>query len=101
MPGIIGTGLLGQALVSRMLAADLAVVGWDIDPIRLQELAGKGATPARAIEDIAPLSTIILCLPDSQIVGQVVQQLEQLHSLDLGMRDPAAEFDPLRVTRGD
>ena len=41
MPGIIGTGLLGQALVSRMLAADLAVVGWDIDPIRLQELAGN------------------------------------------------------------
>lgn len=29
------------------------------------------------------------------------EQLEQLHSLDLGMRDPAAEFDPLRVTRGD
>lgn len=78
MPGIIGTGLLGQALVSRMLAADLDVVGWDIDPVRLQELADKGARPARAIEEIAPLSTIILCLPDSQIVGQVIQQLEQL-----------------------
>ena len=29
------------------------------------------------------------------------EQLEQLHSLDLGMRDPAVEFDPMRVTKGD
>ena len=28
-------------------------------------------------------------------------QLEQLHLLDLGMRDPAVEFDPIRVKRGD
>ena len=29
------------------------------------------------------------------------EQLEQLHSLDLGMRDPAVEFDPIHVKRGD
>jgi len=29
------------------------------------------------------------------------EQLEQLHLLDLGMRDPAVEFDPIRAKRDD
>lgn len=78
MPGIIGTGLLGQALVNRMLAASLDLVGWDIDPARMQQLADKGARPAEGIEEIAAQPMILLCLPDSEIVRQVTSQLHDL-----------------------
>ncbi len=54
----------------------------------LVDRAGVDLTPA----ELAELQTAF---------EPMREQLEQLHSLDLGMRDPAVEFDPIRVTRGD
>jgi len=72
MTGIIGTGLLGQALVSRLLAASQHVVGFDIDPERCRQLAEKGAQVASTVTDLASESVILLCLPDSTTVASVL-----------------------------
>ena len=72
MTGIIGTGLLGQALVSRLLAANHHVVGFDIDPERCKQLAEKGAEVASKVTDLASESVILLCLPDSTTVASVL-----------------------------
>jgi 3-hydroxyisobutyrate dehydrogenase-like beta-hydroxyacid dehydrogenase len=72
MTGIIGTGLLGQALVSRLLAAGQHVVGFDIDPERCKQLAEKGVRVASTVTDLASESVILLCLPDSATVASVL-----------------------------
>jgi L-threonate 2-dehydrogenase len=42
--GLIGVGLLGQALAHRLLGAGFEVIGFDVDPAksaRLAELGGR------------------------------------------------------------
>jgi 3-hydroxyisobutyrate dehydrogenase-like beta-hydroxyacid dehydrogenase len=79
--GLIGVGLLGTALAERMLAAGLVVVGFDrkaSQTHRLRELGGQmAATP----EDIAGgCERIVLCLPDSHIVADVINHFgDRLH----------------------
>jgi len=80
MTGIIGTGLLGQALVSRLLAANHHVVGFDIDPERCKQLAEKGAEVASQVTDLASESVILLCLPDSTTVASVLSLITPLMS---------------------
>ncbi|MDX1944911.1 MAG: NAD(P)-dependent oxidoreductase [Pirellulaceae bacterium] len=71
--GIIGVGLLGTALAERMLAGGYAVLGYDANPARLDHLRalrGAGAVSPTAIAERC--DTIVLCLPDSRTVGEVV-----------------------------
>ena len=42
MIGLVGVGLLGQALASRFVAAGLPVIGWDVHPEARQALAALG-----------------------------------------------------------
>ena len=44
--GFIGLGLMGSALFARLLGAGYRIVGFDLDPDRLSDLAGRGGTPA-------------------------------------------------------
>lgn len=50
---MIGLGLLGHALASRLLAAGHAVVGYDVLPDRIGALARLGGKAAASIEDAA------------------------------------------------
>ncbi len=67
--GVIGVGLLGSAIAARLTAAGYGVLGYDILPDRrmgagsAQEVAGK-------------CRTIMLCLPTSDVVAQVVGSVE-------------------------
>jgi 3-hydroxyisobutyrate dehydrogenase-like beta-hydroxyacid dehydrogenase len=73
--GLIGVGLLGSALAERMLAAGLAVCGYDREPScgeRLRSLGGRFATGAADV--VAECSQIVLCLPDSQVVASLVDE---------------------------
>jgi 3-hydroxyisobutyrate dehydrogenase-like beta-hydroxyacid dehydrogenase len=71
--GLIGVGLLGTALAERMLAAGHSLVGFDLEPNRLGNVQ-----PASHLREVAiRCSTIILCLPDSQVVASVVEQLDE------------------------
>lgn len=69
--GLIGVGLLGTALAERMLAAGHAVLGYDLDPGRLQATDAASS----ACEVASRCSTIVLCLPDSHVVASVIEQL--------------------------
>jgi 3-hydroxyisobutyrate dehydrogenase-like beta-hydroxyacid dehydrogenase len=51
--GLIGIGLLGQALAHRLRTAGFEVMGFDIDPAKNASLAELGGRPAASIADLA------------------------------------------------
>jgi len=69
--GVVGLGLLGAALVERLLAAGMRVVGCDLDATRAYA-AGIEAIPTPG-GLAARVEHVILCLPDSNAVAAVVE----------------------------
>src|SRR3954452_4163002 len=67
--GLIGVGLLGSAIAARLSAAGHTVLGYDLVPDRR-----LGATSAQQVAD--ECRTIILCLPTSDVVAQVIAALK-------------------------
>ena len=67
--GLIGVGLLGSGIAARLTAAGYAVLGYDLLPQRrlgansAQEVAGK-------------CRTIMLCLPTSDVVAEVLAAIK-------------------------
>ena len=73
---IIGTGLLGQAIIDRLFESDYVVTGFDVDSERCAELQSKGVQVASSAAECAAASQVlILSLPDSQIVDEVVSAI--------------------------
>jgi 3-hydroxyisobutyrate dehydrogenase len=90
--GFIGLGQMGAALATRLLttlgrtplvAADpgatqpdqpeSSLMVFDLDPERVAELTRRGAAAAASVAEIAKsCSTVILCLPTSQLVRSVL-----------------------------
>jgi 3-hydroxyisobutyrate dehydrogenase-like beta-hydroxyacid dehydrogenase len=72
--GLIGLGLMGSAAAERLLSGGFAVVGFDIDADKcadLRSLGGSVATsPKEAVEAV---SRVVLSLPDSAVVREVVE----------------------------
>ena len=72
--GLVGLGLVGTAIAERLLAVDFDVTGFDIDSgkrTHLEKLGGKAASsPAQVAQQV---NRIILSLPDTNIVKQVVE----------------------------
>jgi 3-hydroxyisobutyrate dehydrogenase-like beta-hydroxyacid dehydrogenase len=93
--GLIGVGLLGTALAERMLTARLRVVGYDSRPERGEHLRSLGGDfAARAADVAAGCASIVLCLPDSQTVASVIDEVGQVLSpgkliVDATTGDPA------------
>lgn len=62
--GLIGIGLLGSAIAERLLATGFAVVGHDLDAMRLEAFRrGGGIVAAGAAETFAHCARVILSLP--------------------------------------
>jgi len=68
--GLIGVGLLGSALADRLSGAGYTVLGFDIVPERR-----RGATSSQEVARAC--RTIFLSLPTSDVVRQVLGELEQ------------------------
>lgn len=65
--GMIGLGKMGLALSRQMMADGHAVCGYDIDPERMQMLAGEGGTPlanAREVAENSDITFSILLKPE-------------------------------------
>ncbi|MFO0880811.1 MAG: NAD(P)-dependent oxidoreductase [Gemmataceae bacterium] len=76
--GLIGVGLLGQALAERLLGGGFAVVGFDVDPTRRTALAQLGGQAvASAAEVTGQCRRVVLSLPDSDVVLQVMDGLTE------------------------
>jgi 3-hydroxyisobutyrate dehydrogenase-like beta-hydroxyacid dehydrogenase len=72
--GLVGVGLLGQALAHRLHAAGFEVVGFDIDPDRNARLAELGGRPAASIADLARhCDPIVLAVFSTDQVEGVVE----------------------------
>ncbi len=74
--GLVGLGLLGEALASRALSSGFAVVGYDLDDKRRAALADLGGRAFDHAQDVfAEGRTCILALPDSDVVAGVLEQV--------------------------
>jgi 3-hydroxyisobutyrate dehydrogenase-like beta-hydroxyacid dehydrogenase len=67
--GLIGVGLLGSAIAARLSAAGYSVLGYDLVPDRR---LGAGAAQQVA----SACRTIILCLPTSDVVAEVLGEIQ-------------------------
>lgn len=74
--GLIGVGLLGQAMAERLLADGFDVHGFDVRE-DLESFESTGGTICESAAQLAErCPRILLCLPDSNVVGTVISQIE-------------------------
>jgi 3-hydroxyisobutyrate dehydrogenase-like beta-hydroxyacid dehydrogenase len=72
--GLIGVGLLGQALAHRLRAAGFEVIGFDVDPAKSAKLAELGGRPAGSVADLARrCDPIVLAVFSTDQVEAVVE----------------------------
>lgn len=73
--GIVGLGLMGTAMTERLLARGFDVVGHDVDALRREDLARRGGCPAGSVAEVlVSCRRILLSLPDSEVVRDVLEQ---------------------------
>jgi len=73
--GLVGIGLMGQALATRLLGAGFAVLGYDIDPAKSGWLKAQGGEVAATIPQIATKANpILLAVFSTDQVEDVVEQ---------------------------
>ena len=71
--GFIGLGIMGTAMVERLLAQGRKVTVWNLEPERVPPLTAKGATAAASPQAVAEASDIVLvCVLDTAAVEAVV-----------------------------
>jgi 3-hydroxyisobutyrate dehydrogenase-like beta-hydroxyacid dehydrogenase len=71
--GIVGVGLLGDAIASRLRAAGHAVVGFDIVASSLERLAARGGTPAKSADEVARVADVVCTvLPSLATVEEAI-----------------------------
>jgi len=73
--GIVGLGLLGQALAQRLIGAGFAVEGFDIDATQHARLAALGGRAVSSIGDLAVrCDPIVLAVFNTDQVEEVVER---------------------------
>lgn len=100
--GVVGVGLMGGWLARHLLAAGFSVTAYDIDPAKVEAIVKAGGKKAGSPGQIAPqVDVIILSLPNSYIVNEVVQDSLKLFEtgrkgqivLDASTADPAMSVE--------
>ena len=100
--GFVGVGLMGGWLARHLLAAGYAVTAHDIDAAKVEAIVKAGGNQVNSPDQIAAqVDVIILSLPNSYIVNEVVQDSLQLFEtgrqglivLDASTADPAMSVE--------
>ena len=60
---VLGTGLLGTAIATRLLEQGLKVHVWNRDPSRIVSLVEKGATAIDDLGQAAKNNSVLICSP--------------------------------------
>lgn len=74
--GLAGLGLLGTALAERLLSKGWSVTGFDIDADRRATFNTAGGCAVDDISELAGFEFILLSLPTSQVVAEVISSLK-------------------------
>jgi 3-hydroxyisobutyrate dehydrogenase len=75
--GLIGLGLMGMALAERLQGGGFNVWGYDIDSSRAELLRRAGGQAASSAADVvAGCRRVLLSLPDSSVVAEVLREVE-------------------------
>lgn len=82
--GFVGLGRMGTPMAARLAAAGFGVLGFDPAPATGARLAGSGVELAEDLTEIARCSIVILMLPDSDVVEDVVVASGLLSALTSG-----------------
>ena len=71
--GLLGLGIMGSAMAPHLLAAGFHVVGFDIDPARVNAFVRAGGVPALSPREVAEAADIVISvLPSVQALDDVV-----------------------------
>ena len=74
--GLIGIGLLGSAIVNRLIDSGIRVHGFDSNEKQLESLKQSGGIACNSpTEVVQNCNVLILCLPSSDVVLSLVEQL--------------------------
>lgn len=71
--GIVGVGLMGGWLARHLLAAGYSVIAHDLDPAKVDAIVAAGGRKIAPEQIAAEVDVIILSLPNSHIVNDVVR----------------------------
>ena len=77
---VLGTGLLGTAIATRLLEQGLKVHVWNRDPSRIVSLVEKGATAIDDLGQAANNRVLITVLRDGAATASVIGTLGDLQS---------------------
>ena len=72
--GLVGIGLLGQALAHRLLGAGFEVAGFDVDPAKTTRLAELGGRPAFFAYLAERFDPVVLAVFTTDQVEEVVER---------------------------
>ena len=98
--GLIGLGLVGTAIAECLLRQQFDVVGFDIDSARCKHLEELGVIVLSNSTEVAQeVERVILSLPDTQTVQQVIARLSEGWSRS--WEGPGGARDEGRVTRDE
>ena len=74
---MIGLGLLGSAMAERLIDGGFRITGYDLNDGRCREFVKLGGQRADTSADAVHGRTrVLLSLPDSSVVGDVLDQIE-------------------------
>jgi 2-hydroxy-3-oxopropionate reductase len=99
---VIGAGIMGSAIATRLLEAGHKVASFDLDPLKVADLVVKGASAANTISDATQVSDfVILSLNHADIVRQAVFGTNGVATsgtakkllIDMSSIDPAATVE--------
>ena len=96
--GLVGIGLLGQALALRLLAAGFSVVGWDTSDAAREALVEMGGTAATDCGEALACRRVLLSLPDDTVVAEVLEESGESLAEGTTVIDTTTG-DPLRQAR--
>lgn len=83
--GLIGLGLLGSAIAERLLKSGSQLVGFDVSETQREAFQQRGGEVAASSAAVAArCDTLLLSLPDSRVVREVIDSVAD--SLRSGMR---------------
>src|SRR3954469_17476877 len=72
--GVVGLGLMGSAIVKRLVAAGFEVIGYDVDADKRARAAEAGATPAESLAVVGTrCTTVVLAVFNTEQVEAVIE----------------------------